>query len=179
MTKRRYYIAGNGVKYPLYEAPYKYSITVYKADCKKAVTGDPSQCLIAMGARRDKQVEGAYIGSGKDAYVIFKALRGKPAHALHYTLNAQASRVRDFFDTHKGVATHTIELSAVTAGRTLDHRSKLGKKRAAAIKNGTHTVKSRGKQNATRIMRIGVKHRPKANITENVVTMKPREQEIA
>jgi len=125
MTKRRYYVAGNGAKYPLYEAPYDYTIAVYKSDCKKAVIGDTEQCLIALGAMRDKRVEGAYIGSGKDAYIIFKAFRGKPAHAMHFTLNAQASRVRDFFDTHKGVTTQHITLSAVTAGRTRDHRSKI------------------------------------------------------
>jgi hypothetical protein len=175
MTKRRYYVAGNGQQYPLSEADEEYPITVYKSDCRKAVVGDTAQCLIAMGAKRNKRVEGAYIGSGKDAYIIFKGTRGKPAYAKHYTLNAQASRVRDFFDTHKGVVTQTITLSPVTAGRTLDHRSKLGKKRAAAIKNGTHTVKSRGKPNATRIMRLGVKHRPKAQIANNVVSLHERE----
>ena len=175
MRKRRYYVAGNGIRYPLTEADRDYHIKIYKSDCKKAVVGDAAQCLIALGAKRDKRVDGAYIGSGKDAYVIFKALRGRPAHAEHFTLNAQASKVRDFFDTHKGAVTTSIVLSAVTAGRTLDHRSKLGKKRAAAIKNGTHTVKTRGKPNATRIMRLGVKHRPKANITNNVVSMPERE----
>jgi len=175
MTSRRYYVAGNGVKYPLYEAPYDYTIAAYKSDCKKAIVGDGAQCLIALGAMRDKRVEGAYIGSGKDAYIIFKASQGKPAYAMHFTLNAKASRVRDFFDTHKGVTTQYIILSAVTAGRTLDHRSKLGKKRAAAIKNGEHTVKTRGRPNATRIMRLGVKHRPKAHIVNNVVSLPERE----
>lgn len=170
----KYYMDGNGVKYPLSEAPYDYGITVYKSDCKKAVTGDPNQCLIAKGIKRDRSVEAAYIGSGKDAYVIFKASKTRKAYALHFTINAQAARVRDFFDTHKGVTTQDLKLSAPTPGRTLAYRRKLNKTRAAAIKAGTHKVKPRG-PSKTRVMRLGVHHRPRASVEHNAVSVPLRE----
>ena len=173
---KRYYVTGDGKRYPLFEAPYDYPITVYKSDCKKAIIGDPAQCLIALGARRDKLVEAAFIGSGKDAYVVFRATKLREAYALHFTLNAEASRVRDWFDSHKGATSQMITLSAVTAGRTLAHRSVLGKKRRQAIKDGAE-VKRRGKPNETRITRIGMKHRPHAIIEKNVVTVEPRAEE--
>jgi hypothetical protein len=174
---KRTYVAGNGKAYPLYEAPYKYDITVYKTDCPKASIGDPEHCLIARGALRDKALEAAYIGAGKDAYLCFKATKLRKAYALHFTINAEAGRIRDFFDTHKGVATRTVTLSPPTAGRTLDYRSKLNKKRRAEIKAGA-PVNKRGKPNTTRIMRIGVKLRPRAQIVNNVVSM-PQRSDVA
>jgi len=159
---------GNPIaEYPLYEALYAYSITVYKSDCRKAVIGDPTQCLIALGAKRDPQIQDAFIGSGKDAYVIFKKKGNKPAHALHFTIAAQAAKVRDYFDTNKGATTQIIKLNAPTAGRTLAHRSKLNKARAARIKDGTHVPKRREGTKQTRIIRLGVAHRPSASIKRN------------
>lgn len=178
MTKR-IYVAGDGKKYPLVEAPYTYPITVYKTDCRKAHVGDPEQCLVALGALRDKNVEAAYIGAGKDAFVCFKATKTRKAYALHFTLNAKASRVRDYFDSHKGATTQTITLSPPTAGRTLEHRSKLNKKRRAAVKAGAE-VKKRTKQHTTRVMRLGpTAHRPKAKIENNVVSLPQQTDEAA
>ena len=172
---RRFYVTPEGDKYPLVEAPYDYHIPVFKKDCKKAVIADPYSCLIAMGARRDPLVLGAYIGSGKDAYVIFRETKQRRAYALHFTISAEAARVRDYFDTHKGEVRTMVKLSAPTAGRTLAHRSKLNKERARRIKAGEHTPKKRGKPNVTRIVRLGVKHRPRASIERNEVTVVPRE----
>jgi hypothetical protein len=135
------------------------------------VIGDPTQCLIAMGARRDKTVHAAFIGAGKDAYVVFKSTKLRKAHALHFTTNAQAARVRDYFDAHKGTVTQNIELSAPTAGRTLSHRKALNKKRRAEIKNGAE-VKKRGKPKAQRVH--GLKYRPRVQVENNVVTLEPR-----
>ena len=168
---RRFYITPEGARYPLYEAPYDYVIPVYKKDRKKAIVADPYGCLIAIGARRDPLILGAYIGSGKDAYIIFRETKMRKAHALHFTINSAAARVRDYFDTHKGEVKTTVKLSAPTAGRTLEHRSKLDKRRATRIKAGEHTVKRRGKPNKTRIVRLGVKHRPHAVIEKNEVTL--------
>lgn len=171
---KRTYKTPDGVIYPMFEAPYKYDITVYKSDCKKATIGDPNHCLIALGARRDPSVIDAHIGSGKDAYLIFKATKLRKAHALHFTIAAAAARVRDYFETHKGVTTQIVTLSAPTAGRTHEHRKKLNAARAKRIKEGKHVVKSRGKSK-TRIMRLGVPHRPKATIVNNVVSLEPRD----
>jgi len=151
---KRSYCTPEGVKYPLHEAPYRYKLTIYKSDCRKAEIANPSACLIALGALRDPAVLAAYIGSGRDAYLIFKATRLRKAYALHFTLTAAAARVRDYFDTHKGTKTQDIVLSPPTAGRTLEHRAKLGKKRREEIKNGAQ-VKKRGKPSQTRIVRGG------------------------
>ena len=172
---RRFYVTPEGVKYPLFEAPYDYTIPVYKKDCKKAVIGDPYGCLVALGARRDPLVLGAYIGSGKDAYLVFRETAIRRAHALHFTISAAAARVRDYFDTHKGEVKTTVKLSAPTAGRTLAHRSKLNKARYRRIKAGEHTVSKRNRPNETRIVRLGVKHRPRAVVEKNEVTLVPRE----
>lgn len=175
---KRYYTAGDGKTYPLFEAPYQYPITIYKSDCPKATIGDPEGCLIAMGARRDKAVEAAYVGAGKDAYVCFKATKLRKAYALHFTINAKAARVRDFFDTHKGVTTQQLILSPPTAGRTLEHRSKLNKKRKADVKAGIAEVKKQTKPRASAtVMRFGAPHRPKAKIKNNVVSLVAKKDE--
>lgn len=174
----RYYLTPDGVRYPLYEAPIPFTIKVYRKDCKDAVVGDPVQCLIAKGAKRHRNVLHAFIGGGKDAYVIMKnGAEGKPI-AVHYTLNAVAVRVRKTFDDHKKMAAQEITLAAPTAGRTMAHRSKLGKKRRAAIKAGAE-VKKRGKLTEAQIHHIGSKHRPVAKIVKNVVTVPTEKDEEA
>ena len=133
---KRYYVTPEGNKFPLFEAPYDYVIPVYKKDCKRAVIADPNGCLIALGAQRDPLVLGAYIGSGKDAYIVFRESEQRYAHALHFTISASAARVRDWFDTHKGEVKTTVKLSAPTAGRTSDSDSRatleLGSERRCA-----------------------------------------------
>jgi hypothetical protein len=179
MTKQRTYTAGNGKVYPLREAEHNYPIECYKKDCPKAVVSDPEQCLIALGALRDKTVEAVYIGTGKDAYICFRATRSRPAHALHFTLNAKAGRVRDFFDAHKGTLTKQVVLSAPTEGRTHNHRAVLNKRRRAAIKAGA-PVKKRTKPQVTREDRTGIKYRRKAKVGKggNVIAF-PGEGEAA
>lgn len=177
--KPNIYVASDGTSYPLEEAEHDYPVTVYKSDCRKAVVADPERCLLAKGAARDTAVIGAYIGSGKDAYIIFKAKRGKPAHAVHFTINAKAGRIRDHFEKSKAGTSTVITLKAPTDGRTLEHRRKLNRDLTARIKNGEHVPKSTGKKNVTRVMRLGVPHRPRAKIKENVVSMFDNHDEAA
>jgi len=172
----RYYETPKGQRYPLYEAPTRYTITVFKSDQRKAVIGDPTGCLIALGAMRDKSVIAAYIGAGKDAYLIFKGDKGEPSFALHYTINAAAARVRDYFDTHKNAKTQEIILSKPTAGRTLAHRAKLGKARRQRIKDGAE-VKPRetppARPRVMRLERLGVPYRRRAVIRKDTVSIPP------
>ena len=170
MSKRRYYVAGDGKSYPLREAMVPFNFKVYRKDCKSAIVGDPSNCLIAKGARRHKNIDAVYIGSGKDAYVVMNDGRGGKPFAVHYTINAAAAKVRDEFDRNKNMAAKEVVLSVPTAGRTLDHRSMLGKKRRKAIKAGAE-IKKRDKPSVTRVQRIGMKHRPRANIDRNLVSL--------
>ncbi|MES2694173.1 MAG: hypothetical protein V4773_11925 [Verrucomicrobiota bacterium] len=173
------YVASDGTSYPLEEAQHDYPVMCFKSDCRKAVVSDPEQCLIAKGAARDKAVLGAYIGSGKDAYIIFRGKRGKPAHAVHFTINAKASRIRDQFDKSKAGSTATIILKAPTDGRTLAHRRKLNKDRAERIAAGDHTPRSTGKKYVTRVMKLGLPHRPRAKIKDNVVSLFDNHDEAA
>lgn len=178
MSQQRYYIAGDGTKYPLREAEFPFSFKVYRSDCRTAVIGDPFNCLIAKGGRRHKNVIALYIGSGKDAYVIMHDLRSGVLVAVHYTINARAAKVRDDFDSDKKLATQVITLSVPSNGRTLEHRRMLDKKRREAIKNGAPVTK-RETQSITRVKRIGVKHRPHAAIKNNVVSMARDDEEAA
>lgn len=175
MTKKvgRTYIAPDGTSYPLAEAEYDMSFTVYKSDRSKAIIGDPWGCLIALGGKRHPDVLEVYIGSGGDAYVVFKGRAGKPAHAVHFTIPAQAARVRDIFDTKGAPPTQIVMLRAPTKARTLDARSASNKGRAAKIKNGTHVVKPRGTPAKKRIMTLGVAHRPRARVTQTGIDTQP------
>lgn len=164
---QRYYVAGDGVKYPLIEAVVPFSFKVYRSDCSKATVGDPYNCLIAMGGRRHRNVHALYIGSGKDAYVIMK-IASTPPYAVHYTIATAAARVRDNFDANKTLATQTITLDPPTPGRTMEHRSKLGKKRRAEIKAGS-PIRKREVTPEDRERRRQVRHRPQAKIERDGV----------
>lgn len=169
-AKRTYKAPDTGKEYPLYEAPYRYGITCYRVDLPKAMKGSSDKCIIALGGLHDPAVEAVYIGAGKDAYVCFKETSLRPAYALHFTLNTEAQKVRDYFDVHQDFDTKTITLSPPTAGRTLAHRDKLNKRRHEEIKNGAE-VKRRDTPRRDRMARIGVPYRPRAIITKNNVTM--------
>jgi hypothetical protein len=162
--KKHFYTAPDGTEYPVKEADYAMGFKVYKTDRSKAIKGDPTHCLIAMGLQRHPEVQYAFIGSGLDAYVVFRGKRGRPAYAVHFTIPAQASKVRDAFDAKQGLKTMFLELRAPTAGRTLDARARQDRRRRLKIKNGTHTVKPRG-PSTKRVTRIGVPHRPRPRIT--------------
>jgi hypothetical protein len=168
---QRYYVAGDGTKYPLEEALTPFAITVFRSDCKKAVVGDPWNCLIAIGARRTANVIAAYIGASRDAYVIMKFGRtGKPT-AFHFIINAKAARIRDAFDTNKNLKSQVIMLSPPTPGRTLDYRATLNKRRRGEVKAGAVVKKQTKKERTTRLTRIGVPLRPRAQIVSNAVTV--------
>jgi hypothetical protein len=168
--QRRFYTTPQGDKYPLYEAPYDTAFHVYKSDKRRAIIGDPHSCLLALGIRRDPRVLDAYIGSGRDAYVVFAKGQGKKGpFALHFTVNAEAARMRDLFDTKHAPTSQIILLSAPTQGRTLAARSRMNKRRREEIKNGA-TVQLRT-VHSPRITRLGVPNRPRATITKNTVTV--------
>lgn len=172
MKSKRLYTAPNGKTYPLFEAPYPMPVTVYKTDQRKAQIGDPVGCLIARGLKRMKGVEDVWVGCGQDAYVCFKETKLRPAHALHFTINTQAARVRDFFDTHKGVETQSLQLDPPSAGRTHAARAAMNKRRREEIKNGA-TVAKRERPYTQRITRLGVHRRPKAIVKKNTVVAPP------
>jgi hypothetical protein len=164
----RYYTAPDGAKYPLYEAQWDTAFTIYRSDRRKAVAGDPHNCLLALGIKRNRDVLDVYIGAGQDAYVVFKARGDDPARAVHFTITSSARRSIDGWDgPDKRAATMTIKLKRPTAKRTLEARSKLDKDRAARIKNGTHKVRHTGKARLPRVTRFGAVHRPPVEISRS------------
>lgn len=149
-------------------APRNLKFEVFKTDAKKAEIGNPWGCIIALGIMREDDVVEAWVGSGKMAVVVYQDDGGKP-YAHYYTLNAHAAEVRDTFEQNLKVDSKILSLRRPTVGRTLEHLAKLNKDRARRIKAGA-PVKHRDKANVTRMMRIGVPHRPRAVIEKGVMT---------
>lgn len=165
------YQLSDGTRVPLFEAEYDTAFKVLKSDRRNAIIGDPLHCIEAIALCRMPNVLEAYIGAGKDAYVIYKntASRKFP-HAVHFSIPASSRKVRDAFDTKRGLASQTLLLRVPSTGRTLKHRRTLSKARAAAVKQGA-SVKKRGKQPRTRMARIGVDLRPRAKVKSGVVSV--------
>lgn len=173
------YKLADGTKVPLFEADHGMSFKVRRADRRGAVTGDPTNCVEARALCRMRGALEAYIGSGKDAYVVFKGTGTRPFnHALHFVILAKAARTRDAFDTNKKLKEVNLELAAPTGKRTLKHRRMLDRERAKAIKAGA-PVKKRGTIRQERITRLGVPHRPRAKIVDGVVSLNEQQSEQA
>jgi len=168
MAERTYTDPKTGKTYPLEEAETDYKFRVYKSHRRKAVIGDPTSCLIALGLQRDEDIISAHLGSGKDAYVIFKNKGRRPATARHYVILAAAAKVRDAFDQKGAPNSQWLTLSAPTEGRTLEAREKMRKRRARELKEGTgQPYRPRSSSNRPRVTRLGVAHRPKAIVKNN------------
>ena len=170
MPTRTYTDAETGQTWPLIEADTDYRFRAYKSDRRKAKRGDPTACILAMGLKHDKDVAAAFIGSSKDAFVVFKGKGRRPPVARHYVILAAAARVRDTFDQKGAPPTQWITLSAPTPGRTLDARAALNKRRAAAVKNGA-PVKHRATPNKPRITRLGIPSRPRPTVKKGTWTV--------
>jgi hypothetical protein len=159
------------INHPLVEAPFDTAFKVYKSDRKKAVIGDPGQCIEAVGLRRLPNVAFAHIGSGGDAYVGFKDPDSHTGITVrHFLIPAAAAKVRDAFDVKNSPPTQVLMLKAPTNGKTLSHRSLSNKRRRDEVKGGA-PVKARGPQKNKRITRLGVAHRPRAKIVKGEVSL--------
>jgi hypothetical protein len=161
----------DNINHPLSEAEYDTAFKCFKSDKRKATIGDPEACIEALGLRRLPNVSFAHIGSGGDAYVGFKDT-GSPTGIVvrHFIIPAAAAKVRDAFEVKGAPATQVLMLKAPTNGRTLSHRSMLGKRRRDEIKAGAQAEK-RGKQKNKRITRLGVSPRPRAKIVKGEVSV--------
>jgi hypothetical protein len=170
MTTQRFFVnPDTGDKYPVSEATHNSNFQVYRSDVKKSIIGDPCKCLLARGLKKDDaSIIYVFITSGNFAYVVYHP-KGKDAYCIRFKISTQASRVRDAFDARKDLKTQTVKLTRPSLGRTLEHRAASNKRRRQEIKNGA-PVKARGNQvRNSRIMKIGVAHRPKAHLVKNIV----------
>jgi hypothetical protein len=162
----RFYTAPDGTRYPLKEARYNIMFTIYRSDRSKAVQGDPERCIEALGIKHDKDVLHAFVGAGRDAYVVFKATDDEPATAFHFVIKSQARGVLDNFDKERSVKTQDLRLHRPTKGRTLEARAKMDGDRAKRIKAGEHVPKKTFKPRKRRVDRLGVPNRPRARISK-------------
>lgn len=160
----RHYTDPDGVKYPLTEARYPMDFKVYKSDRRKAKQGDPNGCWMALGIWRIKGVIAVYVGSGRDAYVVFAATDEEPARAIHFTIGTTMRRLIDAFDKDRKAKTMKVELRVPAKSWTLEGRRKNNARRRAEVKAGA-TKKPRGRIAAKRITRIGVGSRHRAPIS--------------
>jgi hypothetical protein len=174
----RFYTAPDGERYPLTEARYGIDFKAYRSDRRKARQGDPSGCWAALGIKRNKNVLHVYIGSGRDAYVVFKANDDESAHAVHFTIKTSVRKLIDAFDKDKSAKTQIVRLDAPTPGRTLEARQNSGKRRREEIRNGA-PIKKRGPSKNKRITRLGVEHRPRARITRGGSVSMAVEEQVA
>lgn len=165
MAREMFYTAPDGQKYPLEEAAYDMSFKVYRSDRRKAVQSSPQSCVLAKGIARHRDVEDVWIGSGLDAYVVFKETEDKAAHAVHFTIRTTVRKLIDAFDTNKKIQSQIITLSRPTKGRTLSARAKMNARRQKEIAEGAPVRKRAQTPRSSRMDRLGVPHRPTAPIS--------------
>jgi hypothetical protein len=169
-SKLQYQLA-DGSKVPLFEAEYDMSFAVRRSDRLGAIIGDPRLCIEAKGICKMPRVVEAYIGSGKDAYVVFEPTSDRPyRHALHFIIPASSRAVRDAFDTNRKLKSQILMLKVPAKGTTVEYRRNLNQRRRDEIKNGA-PVKKRGTIGKNRMERLGVPPRPRAKIDRNVVSL--------
>jgi hypothetical protein len=162
---RRSYTARDGTVYPLKEAQWRLDFKVYRSDFRKSIKGDPWECVESKGIKRNRNVHEAYIGSGRNAYIVFKATDDEPATAVHFVISEQAGRVRDAFDQDKKLQSQIIRLQPPSKTQTLHARAGMNKAYLAKIRNGTHVPKKRGAPTTRRMDRIGAPHRPRVSVS--------------
>jgi len=162
----RFYTTPAGERYPLKEARYDMQFKAYRSDRRKAKPGDSGWCLMALGIRRNKDVLDVYIGSGHDAYVIFKETADDPAQAVHFVIRSEARKIVDAFDKDRAAKTQPIELKKPPISWTLARRRENNARRRAEIRNGA-VIKRRGKIAKSRMERLGVKHRQRPKISDS------------
>jgi hypothetical protein len=139
---------------------------VYRSDRRKATIGDPWDCVESKGIKHHRGVIEAYIGSGRNAYVVFKATEDEPATAYHFMISVRASRIRDIFDQNKKLQSQELILKRPKESQTLTARAGMGKIYKAKIKDGSHVPVKRGSPRTTRMERhLPPAQRPRPNIS--------------
>ena len=161
-----------GVSHPLEEGAYDTAFKCYKSDKRKAVIGDPEECIEAKGLCKMPGVVFAHIGSGGDAYVGYKDIKSPTGITVrHFTIPAESAKVRDTFDKKGSPSTQILWLRAPAQSRTLAARAKMNTAWREKVKNGSHSPTKRGPQKNRRIVRLGVSPRPKAKIEKSQVSL--------
>lgn len=160
----RFFTAADGTKYPLTEARHDMLFKVYKSDRRKCTERDPRNCLLARGIMRHPDVLDVYVGSGCDAYVVFKETEDDEAHAIHFGIRTKARRVVAAFDNDKTTQSIDLVLCKPPRAWRLDVRRESNARRRKEIKEGSPVAK-RGKRKAGNLTRFGQPRRPRPKIS--------------
>lgn len=168
------YRLATGENIPLFEGEYDFPFVVTKKHAKGATIADPLNCIEARAIRSLSKVEEAYIGSGRDAYVVFKETNQRPfLHAVHFSIPTKAGSVRDNFDKEGSGADITLWLRAPSNSHRLEDRRLAERARDEAHKHGKPIKKATKPKspNAVRMERLGVAHRPRASVKGNIFSV--------
>jgi hypothetical protein len=167
MATRLFYTAKDGTKYPLREAAHDMAFRLFKNLRTKSIMGDPEECWLSKSLCKNSGVKGSHIGSGGDAYVIFKETEDDPVHAKHFKVRPPTLRKIDGFDKNRGrgmKTTETIILHKPPPSWKIAARQEMNARRRAEIAAGA-PVRHRGRPRRTRVMRMGSAPRPRAHIS--------------
>lgn len=172
--RRVYYLLEDGRKAIILEATYPMDVPIYKSDRGKAIWSDGRKCIIALGCLRLPQVVEAFVGQGKDAYLVLETNR--KLVAWHFVINYSARKVLDNFDLDGSAKTQTVRLCVPTKGLKLAYRRKSNARRRAEIKAQTgNPVTPRGPRRVARMERLvhNIQHREKPRTVTELVSAKP------
>jgi|SRR5215475_3722312 len=134
MKRRKFFILKDGRRAQVLEATYPMDVKIYKSDRRKAIWSDPYQCIISLGMLRLPKVIEAFVGQGKDAYLVLE-VNGKLV-AWHFYIGASARRILDAFDAKGSPKTQTVTLRVPPKSVKLAYRRKSNARRRAEIKSG-------------------------------------------
>ncbi len=162
----RTYTLQDGRSCPMKEALHDMPFKIYKTDRPRARQNDPHACVLALGVLRDRDVEECYIGSGGDAFVVFKETEDEPMIAWHFKVKAAARRQVLEFDKNKKATSTQIILSKPPKSWKLDHRDKNNARRRKEVKEGAR-VKHRGPARKSRMMKFGIRGRPRPKVSRS------------
>lgn len=163
----RHYTAQDGNEYPLTEARYDMMFKVFKSDRRKCTPSDPHNCLLARGIMRHPDVLDVYVGSGLDAYVVFKETEDDPAHAVHFGIRTKIRRIIDAFDKDKKTQSVDIILCKPPHSWRLDYRRAANSRRRKEVKEGSPVKKRKQPTNSVRVSRFGTGRRPAAQVSKS------------
>jgi hypothetical protein len=180
---------------PLREADTEYSCRIFKTDKRKAVPMSKTDCHVALGVNRGKDVLFCEIGSGRDCFVGFKGRGRQPPYVLHYMLPINVQRIIAEFDRSRKVPeTMWITLTPPPRGDTLAVRQERHKAQASAaavlesmkkaeeprevsfIAHPDGSVEKQKKRRRSRQEREGVGRRPRAIVRDGAWIIPPADE---
>src|SRR5262245_24869641 len=150
--RRRFFVLKDGRKAQVLEATYPMDVKIYKSDRRKAIWSDPYKCIISLGMKRLPSVIEAFVGQGKDAYLVIE--NGGKLVAWHFFIGASARSILDNFDGKGSPKTQTVTLRVPPRSLKLAYRRKSNARRRAEVRSGTGKPVTNRVRRAARMERL-------------------------